>query len=74
MKDKLNNILDLHGIKHVDVDRLVENFVFLEQPPLTIICGNSEKMIKLVRNTLDDIYENHNIGWHMWNHNTYKIL
>ena len=68
------NTLDLHGIRHDDVDRLVENFVLLEEPPLTIICGNSDKMIELVRIVLDRVYENHNIGWHLWNHNTYKIL
>ena len=42
--------LDLHGIRHRDVDRLVENFLLLnqEQAPLEIICGNSQKMIDLV--------------------------
>ena len=42
--------LDLHGIRHADVDRLVENFLLLnqEQAPLEIICGNSQKMIDLV--------------------------
>ena len=68
------NTLDLHGIKHEDVDRLVENFVLLKEPPLTIICGNSDRMIELVRNKLDEIYDNHKIGWQMWNHNTFKIL
>jgi hypothetical protein len=71
---KLNNVLDLHGTRHSEVDRLVENFVLIEQPPLTIICGNSDKMIRLVREKLDDIYDKHNIGWQLWNHNTYKIL
>ena len=66
--------LDLHGVKHEDVDRIVENFVLLTTPPLTIICGNSDRMIKLVQETLDRIYEEHNIKWCVWNHNTYKIL
>ena len=44
--------LDLHGIRHDEIDRLIENFVLLEEPPLTIICGNSDKMIRLVRETL----------------------
>ena len=43
------NKLDLHGIRHSEVDRLVENFILLEKPPLTITCGNSDKMIKLVK-------------------------
>lgn len=68
------NELDLHGVKHDEVDRLVENFVLLKEPPLTIICGNSDKMIKLVRNVLDRMYDSHNIEWRLWNHNTYKIL
>ena len=68
------NTLDLHGIKHEDVDRLVENFVLLKEPPLTIVCGNSDRMIELVRNKLDEMYDNHKIGWQMWNHNTFKIL
>ena len=38
------NVLDLHGIRHDDVERLVENFVLLNEPPLTIITGNSDKM------------------------------
>ena len=65
------NTLDLHGIRHDDVDRLVENFVLLEEPPLTIICGNSDKMIKLVKNVLER-YDK--INWESWNHNTFKIL
>mgnify|MGYP001094163883 FL=1 len=42
--------IDLHGIRHRDVDRLVENFVLLnqEKTPLEIVCGNSQKMIDLV--------------------------
>lgn len=50
-----SHILDLHGIRHHDVDLIVENFVFLnqEEMPLTIICGNSEKMLSIVRNVLE---------------------
>lgn len=42
--------LDLHGVRHYEVDALVENFIFLNQEeiPLTIICGNSQPMIDLV--------------------------
>lgn len=48
-------MLDLHGYRHHEVDIAVENFVFLNQEkmPLTIICGNSEKMLYLVRIVLD---------------------
>lgn len=49
--------LDLHGVRHYDVDRLVENFIYLNQHdmPLTIICGNSNTMILLVRDVIDRI-------------------
>ena len=44
------NKLDLHGVQHQDVDRLVENFILMNQGelPLTIVCGNSGKMLNLV--------------------------
>ena len=44
--------LDLHGVKHDDVERLVENFVLLLNPPLDIITGNSQKMQQIVINVL----------------------
>lgn len=49
--------LDLHGVRHHEVDRLVENFILLNQKnlPLTIICGNSLKMIDLVKSVTDRI-------------------
>ena len=37
--------LDLHGVRHDDVDRMVENFVLLNEPPISIITGNSDKML-----------------------------
>jgi hypothetical protein len=44
------NKLDLHGVRHQEVDRMVENFILMNQGklPLTIVCGNSGKMIDLV--------------------------
>ena len=62
--------LDLHGVRHSEVDRLVENFVLLNNPPLEIITGNSDKMPELVRKVLD----RHNIGWERWGHAVWKIL
>ena len=52
-----NSALDLHGIKHAQVARTVENFVLLNQDqiPLEIICGNSQRMIDLVISVLDRI-------------------
>ena len=62
--------LDLHGIKHEDVDRIVENFVLLNNPPLTIITGNSQKMSEIVR----DVLERHDIMWERWGFAVWKIL
>jgi len=49
--------LDLHGIRHHEVDVLVENFILMNQEeiPLTIICGNSQRMIDLVYEVINRI-------------------
>ena len=50
-----NKKLDLHGIRHEDVDSIVENFVLSHQDemPLEIIYGNSPDMHRLVEKCLD---------------------
>ena len=63
--------LDLHRVRHEEVDRLVENFVLMNEPPLTIITGKSHTMRRLVREVLD----RHNISYEQWNNPAeYKIL
>ena len=49
--------LDLHGVRHADVQNIVEDFVLTNQDeiPLIIICGNSAKMIEIVSTTLKNI-------------------
>jgi len=49
--------LDLHGVRHYQVDLMVENFILMNQSkvPLTIMCGNSERMIELVNKVIDRI-------------------
>ena len=49
--------LDLHGKRHHEVSVLVENFILLNQDqiPLTIVCGNSQRMIDLVQAKIYDI-------------------
>jgi hypothetical protein len=49
--------LDLHGVRHHDVDLKVENFILMNQSqiPLTIICGNSQRMIDLVFDVINRI-------------------
>ena len=47
--------LDLHGVRHHEVDALVLDFVLRNQEliPLVIICGNSVKMISITKSCLD---------------------
>lgn len=49
--------LDLHGVKHHEVELMVENFILMNQDqiPLTIICGNSQHMIDLVYGVINSI-------------------
>ena len=46
------NELDLHHVRHHDVYIKVENFVLLNNTPMNIITGRSEKMIWLTTNVL----------------------
>ena len=58
------NTLDLHGIKHANVKIEVENYLYLNQDdcPILIICGNSQKMISLVKEVLEQIKSSYEIG------------
>ena len=62
--------LDLHGIRHSEVDRLVENFVLLNEPPLTIITGNSQRMMEIVVNCL----VTHDVNFERWGSGLIKVL
>mgnify|MGYP000119619548 CR=1 FL=1 len=66
----MSKTLDLHGVRHNDVERLVENFVLLNEPPLTIITGNSDRMRQIVVNCL----MNHEIEFESWGYSQFKIL
>ena len=66
----MSKTLDLHGVRHIDVERLVENFVLLNEPPLTIVTGNSDRMRQIVINTLIG----HNIDFINWGYSQFKIL
>ena len=52
--------LDLHGVRHSDVEVAVEDFVLnnQQQLPLIVICGNSSKMIDIVSKTLKKMETN----------------
>ena len=49
--------IDLHGVKHKDVDNEILDFIYQNQDklPLIIICGNSNKMIQIVSTTLKKV-------------------
>lgn len=64
-KTEVMKELDLHGIKHEDVDRIVENFVLLSELPVRIITGNSMKMIELTKKVI----ERHQLKWEHHNPN-----
>jgi hypothetical protein len=63
--------LDLHGVFHADVKNLVEDFIYMNQGefPLEIICGNSNKMIHLVREVTDRL----NVETHSYRYGTIII-
>ena len=58
------NTLDLHGIRHADVKLEVKNYLYLNQEdcPILIICGNSQKMISLVEESLEEINSSYEVG------------
>jgi len=62
--------LDLHGIKHEDVERLVENFILINKLPLTIITGNSEIMRTIVKDKCEQI----DYYCEEWDSATVKVL
>jgi DNA-nicking Smr family endonuclease len=44
--------LDLHGLRHHQVELLVENFVLMNEFPVKIITGNSPTMKQIVQSVL----------------------
>jgi hypothetical protein len=45
--------LDLHGVKHEEVEKLVEETILLGEAPFRIVTGNSLKMKELVKQVLE---------------------
>ena len=66
----MTKTLDLHGVRHNDVERLVENFILLNEPPLIIITGNSQRMSEIVINKLVV----NDINFDRWGSGKIKIL
>ena len=64
-------VLDLHGVRHEEVERLLENFILLNEPPLKVITGNSTYM----RGKLETFCDKHKIALERWaNWGEYTIL
>ena len=55
--------LDLHGVRHNDVNNEIIDFTYQYQSeiPLMVICGNSNRMIEIVKDSL----ESHSIMFSM---------
>ena len=62
--------LDLHGVRHPDVDRIVENYVLMNTTPLNIITGRSDRMIELATNPL----RRKSFKWVIYSHNPGMII
>mgnify|MGYP001461916148 CR=1 FL=1 len=61
--------LDLHGVKHPDVDMIVENYVLMNKTPMNIITGRSDKMIGLAT----DVLKKHRFQYYIRCHNAGMI-
>ena len=63
--------LDLHGVRHEEVERLLENFILLNEPPLKVITGNSTYM----KSKLEMFCSKYNVAYERWaNWGEYTIL
>ena len=66
----MSKTLDLHGIRHYDVDRFVENFILMNELPLTIVTGNSDFMRARVMNKCKEF----DFYCEQWDSGTIKVL
>lgn len=62
--------LDLHGVKHQDVEDLVEDFILSHETPLYIIIGNSNVM----KDKVTKILVKHDFKWMIRSHNLGEII
>ena len=62
--------LDLHGMTHDEAQRQVENFILLNEPPLSIITGDSDRMREIVTY----LCATHKISYERWDWGEITIL
>jgi len=65
--------LDLHGIKHYQVDEITRSFLNFIELPCQIITGNSEQMKTIVKNVIRE-YEWFCYEKDSYNHGTLVIM
>ena len=66
----MSKTLDLHKMRHDEARRQVENFILLNNPPLSIITGNSDEM----RSIVETFCAKHKISYERWDWGEIKIL
>jgi hypothetical protein len=59
--------LDLHGIKHVNVEGVLRDFLNFADLPCTVVTGNSSEMKHIVKCVVQEY------GWHCYEKNTYNF-
>jgi hypothetical protein len=62
--------LDLHGIRHVNADNLIEDFILITKPPFAIITGNS----LIMKNKSLDLLNKYNFKWMIMSYNLGEII
>ena len=62
--------LDLHGVSHYDVRDVVENFILMNNPPIRIITGYSDKM----RSLTQEVLKKHKYEFYTPAHNAGEII
>ena len=62
--------LDLHGVRHLDVDIIVEDFILKHNTPIYIITGNS----KIMKDKVILILDRHNFKWIIKSSNLGEII
>lgn len=62
--------LDLHGIKHIDADNIIEDYILITKPPFSIITGNST----IMKNKSIDLLIKYNFKWMIMSHNLGEII
>lgn len=62
--------LDLHGVSHYDVKDVVENFILMNNPPIRIVTGLSDRM----RSLTQEVLKKHKYDFYTPAHNPGEII